>query len=149
MEKNVSINDFKKDSELLNSFALIDDNDLISAIKTWQFSEDKVLSKLCKAIISRKLFKTEISKDNFSKDYIQQKISKIKSVEGFNDEECSFFYQIEKLINNAYDAKTNQILILSRNGKIQDLTEASDNLNITSLSTPVEKTCFCYLNICQ
>lgn len=145
LEKDVQINDFRNDDNLLAQFALIDDNDLISAIKTWQLSEDKVLSTLCKAIVSRKLFKTEISKKDFTKKAIDQKINDIIVKGNFTESEASYFYQSEKLINNAYDEHFKQILILSRDGKILDLAKASDNLNISALSTPVEKFCFCYM----
>ena len=145
LEKNVRIEDFRLDENLLAEFALIDDNDLISAIKTWQLSEDKVLSTLCKALVSRKLFKTEISKEEFIQSDIEEKIKEIIVKGGFSESESKYFYQSEKLVNSAYDEHFKQILILSRDGNILDLAKASDNLNISALSTPVEKYCFCYM----
>ncbi len=145
LEKNVRIEDFRNDENLLAQFALIDDNDLISAIKTWQLSEDKVLSTLCNAIVSRKLFKTEISKRAFSEKQINDKVKNIVDNGNLSEAEAAYFYQTEKLVNSAYDENFKQILILSRDGKISDLAKASDNLNISALSTPVEKFCFCYM----
>ena len=146
LEKDCRISHFKMNDELLQHFALIDDNDLISAIKTWQFSEDGILAKLCHCLVSRKLFKTEISKVPFKKEYILQRQVDIQNKMGFSDEESVYFFESEKLINSAYNDDSKQILILSKNGQIQDLAQASDNLNIAALSTPVEKYCFCYLN---
>ncbi|MEO9530958.1 MAG: HD domain-containing protein [Crocinitomicaceae bacterium] len=146
LEKDTRIEDFKENDELLQHFALIDDNDLISSIKTWQFSEDGILAKLCQSIVSRKLFKTEISKTPFKKEYILEKQVNIQEKMGFSDEESVYFFESERLVNSAYNDDSKQILILSKNGKIQDLAQASDNLNIAALSTPVEKFCFCYLN---
>lgn len=146
LEQEVTIEDFDTNSELLQHFALIDDNDLISAIKTWQFSEDQILAKLCQAIVSRKLFKTEISKTPFEEKYILEKQLSIQQKMGFSDEESVYFFQSEKLVNSAYNEFKKPILILSKSGVIQDLAQASDNLNISALSTPVEKYCFCYLN---
>jgi len=146
LEKDCVISDFKANDELLQHFALIDDNDLISAIKTWQFCEDGILAKLCQCIVSRKLFKTEISKVPFKKEYVLQRQVEIQNKMGFSDEESIYFFESEKLINSAYNDDSKQILILSKNGQIQDLAQASDNLNIAALSTPVEKYCFCYLN---
>lgn len=147
LEKEVTINDFDSNAELLKHFSLIDDNDLISAIKAWQFTEDKILAKLCDAIVSRKLFKTEISKKPFDKKYVLDKQIEIQEKLGFSDEESVYFFQTEKLVNSAYDDESKQILILSRNGQIQDLAQASDNTNVAALSTPVEKYCFCYLSV--
>lgn len=146
LEQEFTIEDFDTNSELLQHFALIDDNDLISAIKTWQFSEDQILAKLCQAIVSRKLFKTEISKTPFDEKYILEKQLSIQQKLGFSDEESVYFFQSEKLVNSAYNEFKKPILILSKSGVIQDLAQASDNLNISALSTPVEKYCFCYLN---
>ena len=144
---NITIDDFKKDNDLLEQFALIDDNDLISAIKTWQLSDDKVLQILCKNIISRKLFKTKISKSPFSEEEIDELkkslIAKLELKEG----EVEYFVQSEQLVNNAYDKKYNQILILLKSGDVQDIASASDNLNISTLSTPVTKYCLSYSNL--
>lgn len=145
LERDVQIEDFRKDENLLAQFALIDDNDLISAIKTWQLSKDNVLSTLCKALVSRKLFKTEISKKAFSDSDMAEKITAIQEKGKFGENESRYFYQTEKLVNSAYDEHYKQILILSREGIISDLAKASDNLNISALSTPVEKFCFCYM----
>jgi len=45
-------NSFRKEDlnnrELIDRFALLDDTDIMSAIKQWQFIEDKILSELCK-----------------------------------------------------------------------------------------------------
>jgi len=146
LEQEVTIRDFDSNSELLKHFALIDDNDLISAIKTWQYSEDAILAKLCTDIVSRKLFKTEIAKVPFKEDYILSKQLDIQKRLGFSDEESIYFFQSQKLVNSAYNDEEKPILILSKSGQIQDLALASDNLNISALSTPVEKFCFCYLN---
>jgi hypothetical protein len=41
--------------------------------------------------------------------------------------------------NNAYDSKKDEIKILFKDGSLKDIAEASDNFNIQSLSSPVEK----------
>jgi HD superfamily phosphohydrolase len=147
LEKEITFTDFESDENLLKQFALIDDNDLICSIKAWQFDEDKILSTLCSALISRKLFRTEISKTVISKTRIAEKQQQIELKMGLSSEEAQYFIQENKLINSAYDVKSKPILILSKDGRIQDLAKASDNLNISTLSKPVEKHCFSYLNL--
>lgn len=145
--KNYRIDNFRSDPELLAKFAMIDDSDLISAIKVWQNSEDKILSILCRNIVSRNLFKTEITKEPADSKRIEEIKSGIIKTLGISEDEIDYFVENEILVNNAYNEKFKQILILSRNGKLQDIAMASDNLNISALSKPVEKFCLCYYNI--
>jgi hypothetical protein len=48
------------------------------------------------------------------------------------------------LSNKAYNQKKQNINMLMKNGEIIDLSEASDNLNISALASPVEKYFLCY-----
>ena len=43
------------------------------------------------------------------------------------------------MANNAYDPKKDKINVLFKNGQLSDISEASDNFNIQSLSKPVRK----------
>ena len=147
LQNQVTLPDFKKGSEWLENFALIDDNDVITSIKVWQTYEDVILSTLCKMIVSRKLFKTEISKTPFSAEKIAAQKEKIIRVLNISPDLVHYFAITEKLINSAYDEKDKQIIILSRINGTQDIVHASDNLNISALTKPVEKFCFCYANL--
>ncbi|MBL7896994.1 MAG: hypothetical protein JNJ99_00575 [Crocinitomicaceae bacterium] len=98
-------------------------------------------------ILSRKLFKTEISKTCFSLDKIKSQKQKIADTLKISLEDTAYFAISETLVNSAYDEKDKQILILSRKGDTQDIVAASDNLNILALTKPVEKHCFCYANL--
>ena len=44
----------------LDDFCMIDDYDVLSAIKSWTLHPDKILSVLCKGIINRRLLKSKI-----------------------------------------------------------------------------------------
>jgi hypothetical protein len=147
LQKRFTVDDFKNNTELLDQFALIDDNDVLSAIKTWQFSDDKILSILCKNIVSRKLFKTEITKEPADANRVDQiKTDLIKQLD-IDEKDVHYFMETEILVNNAYNEKFKQILIIGKTGKIQDIAMASDNLNISALSQPVEKFCLCYHSV--
>lgn len=67
-------NEFQKASdEDLERFTELDDNDIISAMKEWQYSEDPILAYLCRSVIRRKLPKTIISAEPFSHEMIKEK----------------------------------------------------------------------------
>ena len=58
--QNVTFEDFRVHSEALEQYALLDDNDVLSAIKAWISSDDKVLSALSESFIHRRLFRGEL-----------------------------------------------------------------------------------------
>ncbi|MCB9224700.1 MAG: HD domain-containing protein [Crocinitomicaceae bacterium] len=147
LKSRYTTEDFKNNPQLLDEFALVDDNDVVSAIKNWQFSDDKILSILCKNIVSRKLFTTEITKVPADSIHVNEIKNDLIKKLGITEEEVEYFLETEILVNNAYNEKFKQILIISKTREIQDIAMASDNLNISALSQPVEKFCLCYLNV--
>jgi HD superfamily phosphohydrolase len=144
LEEEISHNDFERNANILESFALIDDSDISSAIKVWQSVDDKILSTLCTNVASRNLFKTVISKTPFDSETILKQREKIKAVLGVSEAEVDYFLKTETLVNNAYSEKHKQIQILGKNDEILGLAQASDNYNISALSEPVEKHYMCF-----
>ncbi|MFI5204526.1 MAG: phosphohydrolase, partial [Flavobacteriales bacterium] len=59
--------------------------------------------------------------------------------------EMKYFISKQTLINNAYNAKSDRIRILFRDGDVADIAKASDSLNIAALSSPVKKYAVAYL----
>lgn len=144
LKNAITKDDFQKNPEVLEQFAQMDDYDILGAVKVWQNHSDKILSFLCKRLINRELFKIELSKEPFSEERIQLEREIVKAKYDLNDEELSYFVYSEKRSNNAYNKKYQKINILMKNGEIIDISQASDNLNISALSQPVAKYCLCY-----
>ena len=71
LENDIKQEDFEQNPKVLDFFAQLDDYDILGAIKEWQNNSDEVLSILSKALVNRKLFKIEISKEPFSKARIE------------------------------------------------------------------------------
>ena len=139
LENNVSAEDFKSDPKVLERFALLDDYDILGAIKVWQSESDKVLSELSKRIIERRLFKIEVSKTPFSVEKITAIRAEIVKNLNLSEQEAEHFIITNKLTNNAYNFKRENINLVMKSGEIIDVTKASDNLNISALANPVEK----------
>ena len=144
LKNAITKDDFQKNPEVLEQFAQMDDYDILGAVKVWQNHSDKILSFLCKRLINRELFKIELSKEPFSEERIKLERESVKAKYDLNDEELSYFVYSEKRSNNAYNKKYQKINILMKNGEIIDISQASDNLNISALSQPVAKYCLCY-----
>ena len=138
LSKNIS--KFELEQEVyLNAFASLDDNDIMTCIKVWMQSKDIVLSRLASMLIERKLLKVKISNTSFDVEQINE-IRKIHQKElGLNDHEIKYFVFQEQMINNAYDPRKDTIKIKYKDGTVKDITDASDNLNVSALAKPVTK----------
>ena len=138
LTKNIS--KFELEQEVyLNAFASLDDNDIMTCIKVWMQSKDIVLSRLASMLIERKLLKVKISNTSFDVEQINE-IRKIHQKElGLNDHEIKYFVFQEQMINNAYDPRKDTIKIKYKDGTVKDITDASDNLNVSALAKPVTK----------
>ncbi|MBC9811509.1 HD domain-containing protein [Crocinitomicaceae bacterium CZZ-1] len=144
LKNNITRSDFEADPSTLDTFALLDDYDIMGAIKVWQFCDDKILSDLSKRLINRKLFKIKISKEPFSEAELSTKRQEIAAKLGISEEETVYYLHSSRLVNNAYNQEKQTINLLMKNGEIINLTDASDNLNISALTKPVEKFFICY-----
>ena len=142
LENQISEHNF--DVEVLKTFAKLDDYDILSAIKDWISHEDNVLSSLSKMIINRNLLKIEMKNEAISEEYFN-KIYSTKMIElALTPDELDYFVFEDSVENQAYDSSRSKINIFFKDGSIQDITDASDQLNIQALTKPVVKYFICY-----
>ncbi|MCF8297949.1 MAG: HD domain-containing protein [Saprospiraceae bacterium] len=147
LSHNISKDNF--DNEVLDKFAKLDDFDILTSIKVWSDSDDKILSFLCKSIINRKLYKIQIQNAPFEEDYIAQIKVKAKKIYEVDEVDVDYFVISSNTQNNAYNLKSDKINILYKNGDIMDIANASDQLNLTALATTVSKYFVCYPEDCR
>ena len=139
-----NLTSFKKNSKLLKTFAELDDIDIMASIKIWEKHEDKTLSTLCKMMLNRNLYKIKLQDKKFTKSEIELVAKEVKSKYKLTDNEIKYFVFQDFIINNAYNPKMDKINILLKNGKMMDIVDAADTLNISALSTPVKKWFMCF-----
>ena len=132
-------NDNISQVEFLNNFSKIDDYDVLTCIKVWTEDSDKVISKLSEMLVNRNLLKVKISTNKFSDKEMEKTLNFNQKTLGFNNEEMQYFVFQKEMENNAYDPRKDKIKILFNDGSLKDITEASDNLNISALSKAVKK----------
>ena len=77
LSNNYTLSDFETDINIIEQFALMDDCDIISAIKGWTTSNDFILSTLSKKLINRKLNRIYISDTPIKDTDINNCIQKI------------------------------------------------------------------------
>ncbi|MCH1479594.1 MAG: HD domain-containing protein [Crocinitomicaceae bacterium] len=144
LNKDLSKQEFENDKSVLENFASLDDYDILQSLKVWSNHTDATLKFLSSSIVNRKLFKIEIAKEPFSHKSITSVKNKLLSTGAFSEMDLSYLVFSDKLVNKAYNQKFQNINLLMKTGEIVDLSEASDNLNISALARPVEKYFLCY-----
>ena len=142
LENKVTLTEF--DEQILQKFSYLDDYDVLSAIKSWQFHQDKVLSKLCTMIINRDLLKINMFDDKPNKELITNYRNKLMALNNLTEKESEYFVFKGNLKNQAYNKEGEPIRILKKDKTIEDVVEASDQLHLKALSKPVTKYFVCF-----
>lgn len=137
--------DFIKKNNLIETFALLDDYDIMASVKVWVNHNDKVLSILCKQLVDRNLFKIELQNNAFKDDKISSLKNNAKKQLGLSDKESNFFVFTGNVTNDAYRADKIRINILAKDGTVRDISDASDQLSIDVLAKTVKKHFLCYI----
>ena len=130
----VTFDMFSPTSEALEQYALLDDNDVLSAIKAWISSDDKVLSVLSERFINRQLFRgelldkplTETQKEELNRHYAQ--------IIGVSEKDASYLWSEHVSTSNTYSEKADSIDILYSDGTVRDIAEASEILDLEALT---------------
>ena len=128
-----------RDPLILRKFAQLDDMDVFVCIKEWINNADPVLAELSRMLVNRKLLKVEQKETPFTQKEMDGFKNKYHNPLKFNDQDLEYFIFQDSMTNNAYNSNKDEIKILYKDGTLKDITEASDNFNIQSLSNPVKK----------
>lgn len=147
---NIMYEDFIKNKTAVNNktvidiFCEFDDNDILASIKVWSNSKDRILAQLCTNLINRRLYGIEISKQPFDNKKIKKLESRVIQKYKISEHELDYFVFTDNITNHAYSAKNDKINILYNNGRLADITEASDIMDNAVLSKTVKKYFLCY-----
>lgn len=141
---SLEINKSNFEDSTLQVFAKLDDYDIISAIKEWQYHNDFVLSNLCDMIINRDLLRIQIKNKSIKVSELVEHKHDLMYRYKISELEADYFVFQGKITNQAYQQKKENIDVLYKNGKIKDIVKASDQLNLKALSKPVTKHYMCY-----
>ena len=144
LKNDIDAKTFRANEESLMQFAKLDDFDVLASIKVWVNNDDKVLSTLSKSIINRKLFRIEMQKEKFSESYIEEIKEKTQKKYKLTNSEIDYFVIHDETSNYAYKQGADKINILYKDGTVLDISEVSDDLNISLLSKPITKHFLCY-----
>ena len=142
LQNRVAFGDFN--NEVLDIFSQLDDFDIMSAIKAWQHHEDYVLAELCRMIINRDLLKIRLHAEKPDKAKVQELRTVLMQQQGLTEKEVKYFIFEGKIKNQAYNKTGEPIRILMKDRTVEDVADASDQLNLKALSKPVTKYYLCF-----
>jgi hypothetical protein len=134
---------FGTHSEALEKYALLDDNDVLSAIKAWISSDDKVLSALSKSFINRRLFRGELLEAPLTEAQKAELNRHYAAYLGVTEEEAEYCWSEHVSTSNTYSEKADSIDILYSDGTVRDIAEASEILDLEALTRkPIKRYLF-------
>ncbi len=131
--------DFQEKPDLLDTFARLDDFDIFTSIKVWQDHHDPLLSVLSRRLVNRQLFRTEIAGQPADEESLCRLRRKVEQHFGLDAGLGGMMVFTGEIANNAYNPEEDRIWLLYRDGKLVDIAEASDQINISVLSHKVTK----------
>jgi hypothetical protein len=132
------------DPEVIRNFSDLDDHDIYSAFKEWARHDEPVLSRLCKMLLNRELFGTELQAEEFDEARVDKLRNAIAKKYAISEDEANYFLISNTTENHAYHPKSDKINIHFKTGEILDIASASEQLNITVSHKTVVKHFLCY-----
>jgi uncharacterized protein len=143
LEQNVTYEQFQDDPKCLEAFTQIDDYDVWSCLKNWSQHGDIILSRICKMLLNRQLYKIKFSDEPFLAHTIND-ISAELAQQGIGNAEMKYFLVEGVSSNAAYISSQEHIYIKQKDGSVQDIADASDLPTIKALSNIVRKYYICW-----
>jgi uncharacterized protein len=144
LKNNLTLKEITDHKQWIADFNQIDDVDVYASIKVWINHEDKILSELCKNLLNRHLYKVIVQNDPVDPAFINAVREKVMVHHHILGEESDYFIVEDTVTNNAYSLHDDKIKIMFKDGSLMDVSEASDQLNISVLSTAVKKHVLCF-----
>lgn len=145
--QKVGLDDFSGDGVAFDNFMMLDDSDLLSAMKVWSAHPDYILSLLCTSFINRRLFKVKVRTTPTGKEELQGIIKEYMHVLNITANEAQYLMGDEIVSTDTYSPEDDSINILLKDGTVKDIADASDMLNIQVLTKKVQKHFFCYYKL--
>jgi uncharacterized protein len=132
-------------SEWLGAFSLLDDNDILSALKIWMKNSDPVLSNLSAMLIERRLLKAKLQADPFDKNQVDKYLKRAARILNISEQDAAYFVFTGEHTNTTYNPLDEKINILFKDGSVRDISQVDNALIHRSLSSAVKKFYICYL----
>lgn len=136
--------EFEEGRECLEQFCLLDDYDIMGAIKVWARHPDKTLSLLCGWLVNRELFKVRLSDKPFETGLVADLREQVRTRWELTEEEADYLVFTDTASLKAYDADDEKINILFKDGQVRDISSIDNALVSHTLARPIKKFYICH-----
>lgn len=136
---NITEKDFYIGSKALHEYALLDDTDVISAIKVWMSHDDKVLRLLSEAFTNRRLFRGRLIEAPLTEDDKKDLTLLYTTALGIDARDAHYFFVEHLSTKSTYSEKDDSIDILYQDGSVKDIASASEILDLKALTHKPKK----------
>lgn len=132
-------------NEKLENFTRLDDSDIWTCLKQWQYHSDKALSFISTSLINRKLPVSRIFSEKVGDNKLIELIEQAQSIVGVDD--GSYFVHQTKIRVTPYDRKHSPVYILNKDKSLDEISDSPLQILSHHLLNPIEKYHLCYLNV--
>ncbi len=147
LQHDVSETEFDSTPDILQLYLSLDDSDIISALKVWQYSDDKILARLSGDFINRRLFKVRIYDGQAPEGALGDKRREMAAALGISLKDAAYFAGTVTIEKDMYSLQADQIRILSRSGVVHTMPEVSEIIRSDSTAPAYRKTYLMYERI--
>ncbi|MEO6071110.1 MAG: HD domain-containing protein [Chitinophagaceae bacterium] len=129
----------------LETFCCLDDTDVMCTLKNWCGHVDEILSRLCKGLVDRRLFKIKFQSEAFDPQIVSALKEEMAKKLHITEREAGYFIFTGDAVNTTYNPLDEHIKVLFKDGKVADISKVDNALIHQQLSSPVKKYYLCHL----
>lgn len=132
--------DFFQNPKVLNTFAELDDHDVMAAIKVWSKCDDFILSTLCRFLLNRKLYKSiTVTKAEIPALLKSKRLALMEKMPHLQADELAYFLNVKTISNQTYRMDEEAVSFIDKKGNTQPLHFGSDGYPMGYLNEKTEK----------
>ena len=143
LNKKITTTDLTNDEVAFEAFTKLDDYDIYSALKEWQYHPDKILSLLSKSIVNRTLFEVMLKDKPLNNSKLFNLKKNISEKYSLDEVEINYLFISGEITNSTYMLNDSEINILYKDKRVADLISSADKSTISALTKNVKKYFYC------
>jgi len=142
-EKSIQLDDSRSDL-IISKYLMVDDNELLASVRMWKNSSDRILSDLTGRLLSRDLLAIELQNFPFDSENVLTIAAQAGKLMNIKENESKYYVFSGEVSNRTYAPTAPSVKILTKTGRLKEITEVSDMLNHEALSQKITKYFLCY-----
>ena len=125
----VDLEYMRRNPEAIRNYTMLDDSDIITALKEWTTNDDRVLSILASYYIDRHLYKARELSAPLSAAQLKE-IEQIVALRlGIAPEDTHYFVRPRRVSQMLYSTADDHICVLMKDGAVRDISNFSELLH--------------------